>query len=167
MLGGTETLPFADRRRQETYRIVMTGSSMAMGERVPLEKTFASLLPKELSARTGRSVELYNEAMAYGFARNTALRFSDVLAAKPDLILWAITPMDVSWSDFAYSEKGNPFKQRPNGSSTKDLIVDQLRERLGTVLTGFALKHLLYTYLSQDFFIASYLRRPDEDALAS
>jgi hypothetical protein len=72
-----------------TYRIVMTGSSIALGERIEREESFATLLPIELSRRTGRSIELYNESMGWGFARNTSLRFGDVLKAKPDLILWA------------------------------------------------------------------------------
>src|ERR1700722_1008009 len=41
-----------------TYRIVMIGSSIAMGDRVPIEKTLATLLPKELSRITGHNVEL-------------------------------------------------------------------------------------------------------------
>ncbi len=66
-----------------TYRIVRMGSSVAMGERVPIENTFATLLPNEISPPPGRRAELYNEAMGYGFPRNTVLRFDKVLAAKP------------------------------------------------------------------------------------
>src|ERR1700678_787935 len=36
-----------------SYRIVMTGSSVAMGLRVVREETIAALLPAELSRRTG------------------------------------------------------------------------------------------------------------------
>ena len=41
-----------------TYRIVMMGSSVAMGERVAIQNTFATLLPKEISPPAGRTVEL-------------------------------------------------------------------------------------------------------------
>src|ERR1035438_6007855 len=39
-----------------TYRIVMVGSSFALGARMAREKTFAALLPEELSGLTGRTV---------------------------------------------------------------------------------------------------------------
>ena len=45
-----------------TYRIVLIGSSLTQGLFVPREKTFAALLPEELSMETGRKVEVYNEA---------------------------------------------------------------------------------------------------------
>ena len=48
-----------------TYRIVMVGTSVAAGFRVPQKQTFASLLPVELSRRTGHKVELYNEGMSW------------------------------------------------------------------------------------------------------
>ncbi len=52
-------------KREGTYQIVMLGSSFATGMRVPVEKTFATLLPEELSRRTGRSIQLYNEGMPW------------------------------------------------------------------------------------------------------
>ncbi len=73
----------------------MVGSSTAMGDQVAQEKTFAALLPNELSQRTGRSIELYNEAMVAEYPQNIASRFDEVLAAKPDMILWIITPFDI------------------------------------------------------------------------
>ena len=45
-----------------TYRIVLIGSSLTQGLFVPREKTFAALLPEELSMETGRKIEVYNEA---------------------------------------------------------------------------------------------------------
>jgi hypothetical protein len=78
-----------------TYRIVMTGSSMPMGAMVQQRESFAALLPKALSEETGRRVELYNESMEWGFTHSVTLRFKDVLAAKPDLVLWILTPADV------------------------------------------------------------------------
>lgn len=146
-----------------TYRIVMIGSSVAMGERVPMEGTVAALLPKELSHQAGRRLDLYNEAMGFGFPRNVALRFNDVLSAKPDLILWVLTPMDVKLAGFRYSE--NPSKgdaPRPVGS-LKSSIKEKLREHLGHILTVFALRHLLYEHESQNQYVQAYLAAPDED----
>ena len=150
-----------------TYRIVMIGSSMAMGERVPIEKTVATLLPKELSPPAGRQLDLYNEAMGYGFARNTALRFNDVLAAKPDLILWMLTLVDVKRAGFLYAE--NPFTKPDHASSfrpgmtdsLKNSVKDAIRERGGKFVSGTALRHFLYLHESQDQYLHSYLTLPD------
>lgn len=77
------------------YRIVMTGTSFPVGLGVPREKTFAVLLPQELSRRTGRRVELYNASLPRKSPRIMDLRFSEMLALKPDLILLALNYSDV------------------------------------------------------------------------
>jgi hypothetical protein len=83
-------------KRHGVYRIVMIGTSMAMGMRVPREKTFAALLPLELSRRTGSEIELYNEAIPYRTPAIWASHFDEVLEAQPDLVLWALSPNDLS-----------------------------------------------------------------------
>lgn len=78
-----------------TIRIVLVGTSVAAGFRVSQEKIFAALLPKELSRRTGRKIEFYNEGMPWRSPRIIASNFNDVLSAKPDMILWVLTPIDI------------------------------------------------------------------------
>jgi hypothetical protein len=78
-----------------TYRIVMTGTSFAMGINVNDEDSFAAALPVRLSQSTGRKVELYNEGNELGSIHNVILRFSESVAARPDLILWIVTPYDM------------------------------------------------------------------------
>jgi hypothetical protein len=78
------------------YRIVMIGTSMTLGMRVPREKTFAALLPLELSRRTGNRIELYNEAIPYRTPDIWADHFEEVLEAQPDMILWALNSKDLS-----------------------------------------------------------------------
>jgi hypothetical protein len=77
------------------YRIVLVGSSFAYGMWVQREQSFAALLPKELSQRSGRTVELYNQSMQWGMPRSVKLRFNEALAADPDLILWPIASVDI------------------------------------------------------------------------
>ena len=78
-----------------TYQIVMLGSSIATGMRVPVEKTFATLLPEELSRRSGNSIQLYNEGMPWRPPRVIAEHIDEVLKEKPDLILWILTAADI------------------------------------------------------------------------
>lgn len=77
-----------------TYRIVMQGSSIAAGYTLQINKTIGALLPIELSEKTGRSVELYDEGVNAS-PQNVVLRFQDVLAAQPDLILWVLGPWEI------------------------------------------------------------------------
>lgn len=79
-----------------SYRIVTVGSSLALGQYVRQDGSFAALLPKELTRRTGRQVEVYNEGIGFGFSHSTVLRFKDAIDAQPDLILWILTPPDIS-----------------------------------------------------------------------
>ena len=86
-----------------TYRIVMTGSSFGFGMHVDRDKSFAALLPAELSQLTGRKVELINESMILRFPRGVSLSVDEMLASKPDMILWALSSRDMltpSQADF-------------------------------------------------------------------
>ena len=78
-----------------TFRIVLLGSSFAEGMRVPQDQTFAARLPALLTQGTGRKVDVYNEAMQWGTPSSIDLKVNQILAAQPDLVLWALTPWDV------------------------------------------------------------------------
>ncbi len=152
-----------------TFRIVMAGSSVAMGSAIPRDETFAALLPVELSRRTGNKVELYNEGMGYGFPpRAVSLYFKDVLAQNPDLILWILTPKDFQEESFVPDKippqtpkasglaryvakiRGGIKSVFANGTPLKALasIWDQSR-------TALMLRHFLYE--SQSIYVKSYL----------
>ena len=136
-----------------------------MGELVPFERTMGAILPEDLSQLSSRKVELYNEGMAYGFARNAALRFQDALRAQPDLILWVLTPLDVERAGFTYVENSFNKPAPTNGpmDSLKNSILKEIRERGGRIVIGNALRHWLYELQSQRQYIHSFLlNRPDE-----
>lgn len=151
-------------KRPGAYRIVMIGGSYAMGARVPNEKTFAALLPAELSQRTGRNIEVYNQGMPWRPPHVLADHFNEILAAKPDIILWILVPSDV-W---------NPLWElaRPQPQPVQHLSAyRQIRRDLGGVLIrvnaelysrcGDLFRHFLYESQSQT--ITSYLaEKPDE-----
>ena len=74
----------------------MVGTSIAAGFRVSQEQTIAALLPAELSRRTGRKVEIYNEGLPLRPSSSISRNFNEVLAADPDMILWIVSPLDIS-----------------------------------------------------------------------
>lgn len=80
------------------YRIVMSGTSFPVGLGVAREKTFAVVLPEELSRQTGRKVELYNASLPRKSPRVINSRFNQMLALNPDLILLALNYSDIQLS---------------------------------------------------------------------
>jgi hypothetical protein len=168
------------------YRIVLIGSSLTQGLFVPREKTFAALLPAELSLDTGRKVEVYNEATGGKFRggpypmQDSAQHFDEVLAAQPDLILWVITPADVmnfgsrdneaentASTDAGSLQEGSrptlasakprSFWKRLTASIASGTFGERLKANWEATRTSIALKHLLIASESQDEYIQSYL----------
>ena len=168
------------------YRIVLIGSSITQGLFVPRDKTFAALLPEELSIETGRKVEVYNEATGGKFrggsypTQNSAQHFDQVLAAQPDLILWVITPTDImnaGTKENADSPVTGSLREDPRSAtgSAKPRSIwneitasiatgtfgERLKSRWEDTRTSIVLKHLLIASESQDEYIKSYLRNGD------
>ena len=154
-----------------TYRIVMTGSSTALGERVQREESFASLLPAELSAKTGLKVELYNESMNFGFPISASLRFNDIFAQQPDLVLWTLTPIDIQSAALALpSEEVQSWNNQDFATKLKKRILNNLDSQpllpalaaiLGRTRTGLVLRHFMY--LSHSQYLKSYYETSDEE----
>jgi hypothetical protein len=147
---------------RDTYRIVLIGSSFAEGLWVTREQTFAALLPIELSHRTGHKIELYNEAMQWGSPHSLDLRFDQVMAAEPNMILWAITPWDINNAaltlpdveTISEADKHLPIaagksKEAPGQSSQSD------GGPLFPIRTPVLLQHFLYESPSQ--YLGKYL----------
>jgi len=153
-----------------TYRIVVTGSSIVMGDYVPDEDTFAALLPAELSKLTGRRIQVYNEGMGWSFADSVVLRFSRVLQAQPDLVVWVVTPVDIArggvlapWVQDRdpYAGKSLPEKAwlRLKADLSKESISASASAVFGRTRTALMMRHLLYQNPSQ--YIRSFLMEPD------
>jgi hypothetical protein len=159
-----------------SYRIVMTGSSLAMGLRVPREETIAAMLPAELSRRTGRKIELYNTAVAVmegGTPRTVALRFNDVLAAKPDMVLWILGPWDIEHVSTLYVEQKRPSAAKPVSLVQKVLnyrdqvdslsphaINEAIIDMFHRSRTALMMQH--YMYENQSLYVNHFLIGSDE-----
>lgn len=137
------------------YRIVLVGSSGAMGLGVRQEKSFAALLPEELSRQTGRKIELYNEGIIArgGTPRSVANRFNEVLAAQPDMILWILTPWDIDHKEETAGKQGH-------GPAAPDLL-----KRLHLDGTGLVILLRHYLYESQSQYVKAYLMGGEDAGL--
>ena len=156
------------------YRIVMSGSSFAFGLSTPRDETFAALLPQELSRMTGRPVELYNESMVWQAPGGVDKRFDKILAAKPDLVLWAVTSWDIAHTAPDLGLPADPgFLGRTRYRVKEALashsiatavpdIMNAVHDLLDVTSTGLLLEHFLYE--SQTQYVKSYLRNDDTEA---
>jgi hypothetical protein len=108
----------------------MVGSSAAMGDRVRWDKTFAVSLPEVLSRQTGRKVELYNEGVMIRYPHVVAQQVQEALAAKPDMLLWVLTPFDIE-------------------TETPDHYIEISAENKGTVTRAWS--RAMITFSSQSF----------------
>jgi hypothetical protein len=161
------------------YRIVMTGSSTAMGFGSPIEKTFATLLPIEISRQTGRKVDLYNESIVRSSPQSISRGFNEVLAASPDLILWVVTSADIKGesqllpSPEIENSAGKSTTNRPVGFAARTW--DHMKQALAGRSFGDEALYLWnehsssslmehYLYESQSLYVKSFLRRGDGDA---
>jgi hypothetical protein len=154
------------------YRIVLIGSSAAMGDLVQQDESFAALLPNELSQRTAHRVDVYNEGMGFGFSHSTTLRFKDVLAAQPDMILWVLFPMDIERAslvlptadDLADGDSSSlaakAWHRMKIAFATKSFS-HAIVEVFSRTRTALLLRHFLYQ--SQSQYVNSYLMGPDDE----
>lgn len=162
-----------------TFRIVTTGSSVTFGLWVPQQDTFPARLPGELSALTGRKIEVYNEGMYWGFAASVAARMDEVLAAKPDMILWTISAVDIgkTFSPGTSAENVTPgLFAKTKYEFRKTLGHDSLWAALRSVPLNmnddlvsskpiFAIRRVLY--LSPSIYLGSINDNDDDDRMLS
>jgi hypothetical protein len=75
-----------------TYRIMVMGDSFMEGLQVPYDSLFSAHLARELTARSGRSVEVINAGVS-GWGQDDELRYLTEygLAYHPDLVLIVMT----------------------------------------------------------------------------
>jgi hypothetical protein len=144
-----------------SYRIVMIGSSVAMGDRVRQPATLAALLPSELSRIASRPVDLYNEGMRVDYSHFAARHFEEALHAQPDLIIWVLTPYDIQTEILSRNPAANEnlaakawfrikltFSAMSFSDGVDDLKRRALEPLLGTA-TAQMVQHWLYKSQSQ------------------
>jgi hypothetical protein len=164
------------------YRIVAVGSSFGFGEHVRNGQSFASLLPAELSRKTGRRIEVYNENMFGGWPRSVGLRMDEVFAAKPDMILWTFTIFDLMLASVVLpSDRAGHLKDdidepgffarkwyRVKASFATHPVPDAIADLWSIAVrwsrpspTGVLLRHIVHE--SRREYVDDYLRGPDSE----
>ncbi len=125
----------------KSYRIVLLGTSIVTGLMVPRESSFAALLAPEIARRGLPSVEVYNEGMVAETPATIALRIKDVLATKPDMIVWGLTPWDIQHASVVLPPIAKAAPKGPFMGSTRRRV----REAFAAGSVQATLKGLLET----------------------
>ena len=147
-----------------SYRIVVVGSSFAMGERVTIETRLSTLLSQQLSQRTHREINVYNQAIGEGFPQNVQARFNDALALKPDMILWPLTPYDVrnvSEVEARVYRTKTPALIRLKDDILTGVLHDRFQGHVNATRAALALQHFLIQEEGPDRYVTSFLLRED------
>jgi hypothetical protein len=152
-------------KRSDVYRIVLIGSSVALGERTQFENSPAALLAPRIAALSGTRVEVYSEGMAWGFARNADLRFQDAIDLQPDLILWVVTPLDIARSEETLVRQPDSPPPANGIGRLKYQVLQYIRSHGGDIVIGQVLRHYLYELQSEKQFVRSAVQNlsPDDE----
>jgi hypothetical protein len=134
-----------------TYRIVVVGSSLAMGDTVQWEKTLTALLPEELSRETGRKVQLYDRGLIGKYPHIVPRDFDGTLADNPDMILWILGPFDIEAEtpDFYLSISPKAVGVQARVTDAVRYVWNHALGQQGATATPTMLKHFLYKSSSQ------------------
>ncbi len=99
---GSQCKPFSS----DVYGIAILGSSVPFGQFVPYEQTIVHVLPGYLSSPQQGKYAIENYSRMEEYPQAASKLVSEAIASKPNLILWIVSPYDVSTStlssDYAY-----------------------------------------------------------------
>ncbi len=146
-----------------SYRFVLVGTSMAEGLHVPLDRTLAAQLPLLLSRQTGRNIEVYNEALEWESPHVIDQNFQQVLAAHPDIILWAVTKWDVENSSLVAPHAEPVTYHHDHFARAWQEIIAGVRSKSITQVAGDITRHVFVAILPKSTFLIRHLVFENED----
>ncbi len=121
---GYHTLESCGRKPSGTIRVAVLGSSFSFGYLTPYDETFTTLAGRALTNRCRRKVEFQNLGVL-GVSLNMVdsyRRTDEALALKPDVLLLAITPFDVT-KEITPEELARRNQPQMSGQSTPPPVV--------------------------------------------
>jgi hypothetical protein len=136
-----------------SWRIALLGSSLAEGYMVPYPQTFAAQASAELTKAHLRPVQIQNMG-AFGCWPNCAAdRVDEALSLKPDAIMLAISPFDVT------QDTGDQPLAKPRAEVVKSSFIDRTMQLFSDSRTVLVAKHFLYQNAAT--YVRLYLMQGD------
>jgi len=125
-----------------TIRIALLGSSTSLGMYVDYSQTFAAQTASSLERTIKRPVEVQNLGRDGCFASCALSRVDEALALDPDLLIIAISPLDVANMRVSGDTKGYVDPQETKGSVLQRMIRGGKAYFTGSG-TGAAITHFM------------------------
>jgi hypothetical protein len=109
-------------------RIVILGSSIGMGIRVPYEQTFFALASSRLSRTCNRAIDVQNLSVEGLYTIFSLRRLKEAIELKPDVVLFILSPGDFAEgiAPQALAELNNPAPSPPR-MSVKQIVLTRLK----------------------------------------
>lgn len=141
-----------------TIRIALLGSSAAEGFMVPYRQTFASLTEEILTRECARTVEIQNLAITGIHLLEEAHRVDEALALRPDLVIFLVTPNDLTMDTAPQWDVQNSRRKAPTSAEKHDLRGLLLKLKV-LLRYSAAISALRYYYFKDDqTYLHLYLR---------
>lgn len=170
---GYHTLESCGPKRPGTVRIAVLGSSFSFGYLTPYDQTYTSLSGRELTNQCKQNVEFQNLGVL-GVSLNlvdTYRRMDEALALKPDVLLVAITPFDVtkeiSPEEVSARNEAPVLKQEAKPAEVGNWLRNRVMAPIKQSRAVLMLQHYMFesplTFANLYMFYgdnADYLRRP-------
>ena len=170
---GYHTLESCGPKRPGTVRIAVLGSSFSYGYLTPYDQTYTTLSGRELANQCKRNVEFQNLGVL-GVSLNlvdTYRRTDEALALKPDVLLLALTPFDVTKeiSSEELSARNEPpaLKQEAKPAEVGNWLRNRVMAPIKQSRAVLMLQHYMFesplTFANLYMFYgdnADYLRQP-------
>lgn len=135
-------------------RLVVMGTSVALGMNVPYEKLFGVIAARELSKRCGRPVDFQNLGTLELEASNQLPLVDEALKLKPDAILFTLMPYDVENGFTRPLDPADRPVARGPTYAAKMPLATQLSVELRKSRALFCIQHSLL--LDRDFVLRGY-----------
>ncbi len=172
---GGQCKPFST----DVYGIAILGSSVPFGQFVPYDQTIVYVLPDYLSSQQQGKYAIENFSRMEEYPQASSKLVSEAIALKPKLVLWILSPFDVSTStlssDYAYkffklTEHNNHlgfWGEQAKSISSVALILstlhDHLKNRILETRAATFLLELYYHGQGKQRYIRQYLRGQDSE----
>ena len=134
-----------------TRRVVLLGSSVALGYLVPEPETFAALAAHELTRRCGAPVEFQDLGGYLIFWTRVVNRVDDALRLRPDAAV-----LEVSSYDLERPDPGEGPASSQDAELPADSLLLRIKEVLGASRAWTVVQHFIYQ--NDDIYLPMYLR---------
>jgi hypothetical protein len=159
---GYRTAASCGPRSTGTLRVALLGASLSEAYMIPYDQTFATQAAGELSSICDRPVEFQNMGTAGCWPVCAGRRVSEALALRPDAVMLAIAPFDVSQDNDPNSpttRRNLPPRTPAHGVQAYMSPIERLVDAFSGSRTMFAAKHFLYQ--DEQAYVRLYLLQGD------